>query len=278
MSNKTKQLAPPNHVVEIPNPDKKKHEKWTYGRDLWNFPRPYRWGLCGSPNSGKTSLVLNALLHTQPHWDRIFIIHPTSYNPAVSDSDQDKNLNVICETLPAVAGRRPECDVPEYKGVEAFYLQYIPTEQFWVGLKGFTLCIIDDIDITSYTKRVASKQRRINKLFSYVSTHNNVSIIVTSQSPSTQLPAIVLQMCNITTIFPQHDLYKLRTLSQKLSMDSHELIYYMSQLKSPHDTITFDNTLKSPMPIRKNITEELEPYTGERVKRKYVKKIISPTS
>lgn len=42
----------PQKIIPFKNADKKWHEKWTEGRDLLDFPHPYRITLTGPPNSG----------------------------------------------------------------------------------------------------------------------------------------------------------------------------------------------------------------------------------
>jgi hypothetical protein len=42
----------PNKIVPIKNADKTNHEKWYKGRNICNFPRPYRCILVGGVNSG----------------------------------------------------------------------------------------------------------------------------------------------------------------------------------------------------------------------------------
>jgi hypothetical protein len=252
----------PKVLLEVKNPEKKDHEVWNKGRDLMNFIRPFRWMVTGNPNCGKSSAILNYLIRAKPGFSRIFLLHPRSYDPQVPDADQKMNKNLICES----------CEIPEYDGVEYFALKYLPTEQFYVGLKGFSCLIIDDIDLQTYTRRVAFRQRVVNKTLSYCSTHNNLTVILTSQSPTTQLPNICFSMANVITLFGLKDKYKIRVLGQKLSFDSKQLIYYMQQLKSSHDNITFDLTLNSPMPIRLNMYEDVpeyvEPTKNENKKKK----------
>lgn len=247
VKNKSEKDQPVRKIIPIPNVEKKLHEKWTRDRDWFNFPKPFRWAICGSPNAGKSTLLLNALIHSDPTWDRIFLLHPRTYAP---ESDDGSNNNVLLTD-------QTDGIVPEYKGVKVYHLAYIPTEIYWSDMKGNSLLIIDDIDLVSFTKKDASKQRRVNKLFSYCSTHNQLSIMVTSQSPSTQLPAIVLQLCNIVTLFPQKDSYKIRTLALKLGLEYKQLKAHLNLLKGVHDTISYDNTLNSPAEVRLNIYDKV---------------------
>ena len=258
-----KSITVPKKVLEIPNVEKKNHEVWTPGRDLFDFPKPYRWLITGAPNSGKTSLILNHLLHcnapqSKSKFDKIFLLHPRNFTPGVSDDQLEKNEGVIVSN--------PDLP-PEYEGVECIHLAYLPSEKFWSAMNPKhrlkMLLIVDDIDLSSLVKRSLSRQRIVNKTVSYSSTHSNLSIIVTSQSPSTQLPPIVLQMCNIVTLYPITDKYKVYVLATKLSIDSKLLFEYLKLLKGMHDTLTLDMTLNTPMPLRINIYEPVEVKSEE---------------
>lgn len=248
-------FVPPKLLVPLSNVEKKGHERWTQGRDLMNIIRPYRWLICGTPGAGKTTLILNHLIHALPPFDVILIIHPRCY-----DSNSTAHEDPICNE---------EVVIPEYDGVRYIALKTFPSETWYTQFKKEkVLLIVDDIDIATFTKRIASKQRIINKTWSYVSTHHNVSIIATSQSPSTQLPPIVMQMSNVVSIYHIKDQYKIRALAVKLSIPSKELIYYMSKLNNVHDFITLDMTLESPMPMRLGIYDELDRYQPPSPKRK----------
>jgi hypothetical protein len=233
-------------MINIQNPEKKEHESWTAQRKPFDFPRPFRWVILAEPNAGKTTMILNYLINAS-HFNRIFLLHPRSFNPEVPYMLEAQNMEIILES----------CEIPEYTGVEFYPMQYIPNEKFFEGIKGHSLFIIDDIDLLQYSKG-PGRARVINKFFSYVSTHSNVSIIVTSQSPSSQLPTIIFQMANIVTLFRMTDKYKIRTLAQKMGTNSKSLEHYLSLCKNRHDSITFDYIEDSPMPVRKNIFENIE--------------------
>ena len=59
-------------VVAFDNSDKKKAEKWDDKKDkhgnldLANFPCPFRCLLLGPPNSGKSNLIKNLIIHQKP--------------------------------------------------------------------------------------------------------------------------------------------------------------------------------------------------------------------
>lgn len=266
---KKKEFIPEKKLVPLSNVEKKGFEKWTPNRDLMNIIRPYRWLICGSPNSGKTTLILNHLVHCDPPFDAIFILHPRCYDAAYDDG-----MNPICEESTTCSGSWGGCEIPEYAGVKYIPLRTFPSEKWYERFnkpKEKVLLIVDDLDVITYAKRVQAKQRIINKTWSYVSTHHNVSIICTSQSPSTQLPAIVMQMSNIVSIYHIKDQYKIRALATKLSIPSKELVWYMMRLKGVHDFMTLDMTLGTPMPMRLGIYDEMEEYSPPPPPKKYHK-------
>jgi hypothetical protein len=234
----------------IPNPEKKKHEKWEDDRSLIDFPRPFRWGILGAVSCGKTSLILNYLA-TSHKYDNIFIMHPRTYSPNVALDDELINENIIVE---------PKPEIPEYDGVDFIGLSYLPGQKFFNTVADkHNLFIIDDIDLISYIKRRNEmRTERLNKLFSYVSSHSNVSIIVSTQDASSQLPPFVLKMCNVTTVFKVFDEFIMQTLARKLSTPYRVLKYLMGICEDVHDSITFDNTFHSKYRYRLNIFEPID--------------------
>ena len=235
-------------IIAISNPEKSKHEVWDKNRDLIDWPRPMRWCILGSVSCGKTSLILNYLINSHPY-DNIFLLHPQTYNPNVDMEDEAKNKNIIVKGV----------DIPEYKGVKFIGLSYIPSMTYFDDIKNkYNLLIIDDIDLTGYLKKHRDiRDMRLNKIFSYVSSHKNVSIIVTSQDASSQLPAMCLKMCNVNTIYKQKDEYVVQTLARKLSISYKRLKALLDLCKTNHDSITFDQIENSPAELRLNIYDPI---------------------
>ena len=240
----------PKKIVPISNPEKTKHEVWTKDRDLIDFPRPMRWCILGSVSCGKTSLILNYLINSHS-FDNIFLLHPQTYDPNVDAEDEAKNKDIIVKSK--------DVDIPEYKGVKFIGLRYLPSMTYFDEVKNkYNLFIIDDIDLCSYLKKHREiRSERLNKIFSYVSSHKNVSIIVTSQDASSQLPAMCLKMCNVNTIYKQKDEYVVQTLARKLSVSYKRLKKLLDLCKSNHDSITFDEIANSPAELRLNIYDPI---------------------
>ena len=232
----------------IENPEKKKHQKWSdiHNRSLLDFPQPFRWGILGAVSCGKTSLILNYLAQSQP-FENIFVMHPQTYNPNIDAADESINKNILIDNV----------DIPEYKGVQHYSLGYIPSMKYFDVLAEtgkHSLFIIDDIDLNSYMKKRRDlREERVNKLFSYVSSHKNLSIIVSSQDASSQLPSFVIKMCNVVTIYKIRDEFIIQTLARKMSVSYKRLKALMELCKDKHDNITFDCTDNTPAELRFNI-------------------------
>ena len=235
----------------IPNPEKIGHEKNDPKRDLIDWPRPFRWGILGAVSCGKTSLILNYLIKSRKY-DNIFIIHPHTYNPNIAAEDEASNNNIVA----SVEGDNV---IPEYDGVDYIGLAFLPSMRYFDKIaKQHNLLIIDDIDLLSYCKkRREMREERLNKLFSFVSSHKNVSIIVSSQDASSQLPSFVLKMCNVQTVYHVRDGYVIQTLARKLGMGYKRLIALLRETRNKHDAITFDNTDDTIHQLRLNIYQDL---------------------
>ena len=253
---KTKSKA----LVPIANPEKKKHEKWDVSRwreprDIIDFPRPFRWGILGAVSCGKSTLVLNYMVNAHKY-DNIFLMHPQTYNPNIALEDECNNENCMLDSPP---------DIGEYKGVEFNALAYLPSMCYFDDVADkFNLFIIDDIDLCSYCqKRSEMRNERLNKLFSYVSSHKNVSIIVTSQDASSQLPGFVLKMTNVLTIYKVRDEYITQTIARKISTKYKRLKALLDLCKKKHDSITFDYTDDTEHPIRFNVYDDIEEEEDE---------------
>ena len=234
----------------IPNVEKKNHEKWSSDRNPIDWPRPFRWCVMGAVSCGKTSLALNYLVNAHKY-DNIFLMHPQTYNANIDREDEMKNEGVVVDPPP---------EIGEYVGVEFVALAYLPSMLYFSKVaKKKNLFIIDDVDLISYCKKRRDlREERLNKLFSYVSSHHNVSIIVSSQDAASQLPSFVMKMCNVITIYRVIDEYIIATLSRKISVGYKRLKQLLGFCKSKHDAITFDATDDSPMPLRLNVYDKIE--------------------
>ncbi len=75
----------PNHIIPFKNPDKEFQEEPT--NDLLFMPHSSRVIFYGGPSTGKTTAILNMLLHQ--NFDRIIVVH--------NDVNSKEYENIDCE-------------------------------------------------------------------------------------------------------------------------------------------------------------------------------------
>lgn len=228
----------PDELIHIPNVEKQYHESWVKGRNLLNFPHPYRMLLLGGVNSGKTNIIKNIVLRANPKFVEIFLYHcGGSYTK-------------------------------EYEDIEFTCLEEIPDpddERF--DPKQKKLLIIEDKEFKFMAK---DELKRLDRAFGYVSTHRNLSIICTGQD-FFNLPAPVRRMSNIFVIWKTKDLDTLKTIGRRLGFTKDELVDLIrSHLKKPRDSLWLDGTFETPGKVRVNGFQVLQ---GKETKQQEEEKI-----
>jgi hypothetical protein len=203
-------------IYKLPNADKKNHEVWYPGRDLLNIPAPYRIGLMAPPNRGKSTLIKNILLRADPLFNNIILIHP----------DQESD---------------------EYSDVRATVMNTIPAPEDW-KYEGKTLCIVDDIELKLLDK---TQKSNLDRLFGYVSTHKNVSCMITSQD-GYNIPPSVRRNLNVYVIWKTPDIQAVSGLIRKAGLTSEHTKKIFKRFKSNYDSFMIDLTNKSPAHYRIN--------------------------
>lgn len=208
----------PNEIIPIPNADKGFHEKWYEGRNLLNIPHPFRAVCLGPPNVGKTTIVKNLLLRAKPQFEKVFVIH--------CDPDYTQ----------------------EYDDVGGEMLDEIPAPNEWDG-DCKTLVVLDDLEFKTMNK---DQRKNLDRLFGFVSTHKDISVVLCSQDPF-NVPPIVRRCSNLWILWKLNDLDALATCARKTGMKSNSFnsIFNQLMLKSK-DSLWIDMTSNSPCPLRKN--------------------------
>ena len=115
--------------------------------------------LAAKPNSGKTTVMLNIILHVAQSdrpFERIVVVHCDPKQTKEYD-DMDRELRV---DIPA-----PEDFSPQQK----------------------TLCILEDLN---YLNMSREQKGRLERLYGYASTHKNVSCMLTAQDPFRVIPSV----------------------------------------------------------------------------------------
>jgi len=221
-------FKPPNKIIVFKNKDKDKYtEKWHPHKNLANFIRPYRMLILASPSRGKTNVIKNILLHAKPEFDNIYLMH---------------------------------CDLhgtKEYEEIDYIPLEEIPEiEEFDRDFRN--LLIIDDFSIGLLNK---DELHKLQRLFSYVSTHRNLSIIITSQDLFSQQhnARFIVRYCNIFLLYKIKNLELLGLISKRLGLKKEDTeAIFKEHITSQYDFLTIDDTQNSPAPLRKNLFDILE--------------------
>lgn len=208
----------PKKIIALPNADKVFHEKWTKNRDILNIPHPYRAMMLGPPNSGKSTVVKNLLLRADPPFERIYLIH--------CDPEYTKEYD----------------DIPSIVKLDA-----IPDPTEWPG-DCKSAVVLDDLEF----KRMSGEQHRcLDRLFGFVSTHKNLSVLLCSQDPF-NVPPIVRRCSNLYILWNSPDVDSVATASRKSGFDSKGLKELFKLCNDNHDSIWIDRTSGTKNPLRLN--------------------------
>ena len=221
MGRRKKVLQLPNRIIPLSNPDKDFHESWTKGRNMLDIPHPFRCVCLGPPNVGKTTIVKNLLLRAKPEFEDVVVIHcDGNYTKEYDDLGED-NIEMLSE---------------------------IPAPEDWEGEKK-TLVVLDDLEYKQMNKE---QKRNLDRLFGYVSTHKNISIILCSQD-AFNVPPIVRRCSNLFVLWRCPDLDAMATCARKTGMKSEGFNSIFNKLMlDSRDSLWLDMTSGSPYPMRKN--------------------------
>ena len=178
---KPKRLGPsPREIIALPNPDKKKHEKYKKGDNPIRFPKPFKLSIIGKPNSGKSLMAIHVILAHQaknPKFDEIHIIHGC-------------NTSKEYDRLEPTSIR---ASIPSYE-------EFDPSKR--------TLLVFDDTD---YTMVKPDELTRISELVRFGSSHCNISCIFLTQC-FFRMPKIIKDCSNVFIVYKPHDLDELGLL------------------------------------------------------------------
>ena len=226
-------LRLPNEILALPNEDKKFHEKWYKGRNMINIPHPFRSVCLGPPNCGKGTIAKNLLLRAKPAFEEVFVIH--------CDPDFTK----------------------EWDDVDAVMMSEIPAPEEWEG-QVKTLVILDDLEFKGMDK---TQKRNLDRLFGFVSTHKNISIILCAQD-TFNVPPIVRRCSNLWILWKMNDMDSLAQTARKSGMKASNFNSIFNELMcNNHDSLWIDSTNKSPYPLRKNGFTLIKKTDGEESKK-----------
>lgn len=221
----------------IKSKDKALHEKWFDDRNWGNFPCPSRLIFVGRPNSGKTTLINNIILKANPPYKKIFLSHPT-----LLKCDDDDDTNDIIE---------------EYRYLDYIPLPELPHPKYFDNGCKKQLYIIDDCDLKNLSKEQA---KFLGKIVSFSSTHFNLSIIISSQNPFSQLPPSLIRFSNVFCFFRYNDLSFIKTMFNRIGIGKKNVERLLNDLSTylEHDFLCVDYTLDSPCRFRKNLYQVID--------------------
>jgi len=212
-----------NKLLVLPNEDKLFHEEPDY-TDLCNFPHPFRLILSGPPNSGKTNVIYNILLHKKPPFERVIIFHN---DPSTK----------------------------EYQNIDAEYIEEL-MDIDEIDPEVRNIIIIEDVDYKNLNR---NQRSLLDRYFGVFSTHHNISIMLTSQD-AFSVPASIRRMCSHLILWKSHDMNAMSILSSRFNIKTKDLKYIFDHIcKDKHDSLLIDTMRDNKHRLRKNIFEII-PY------------------
>lgn len=229
-------------IIAFNNSDKKIKEKWDdiRAKDIGNFPSPFRMLLLGPPNSGKSTLIKNLILHQRPRFDEIYVIH------------EDASTN------PEIEG------TTEYDDLDATgMLNDVPDLSFWNSITAEDdpdkplkrLVILDDLEMTSAHK---SRLKNLGILFRYISSHKGFSLMLAHQN-FFGIPALIKKMSNIFVVWKPVARNELALIENRVGMNKGDLAELFNEFrKNQYDSLCIDHTINTPASLRLNIFEPID--------------------
>lgn len=213
-----------DEIICLGNADKDGwHEKWYPGRNLADFPHPFRLVINGRVGLGKSTIAKNIFLRCQmgeTPFRELYIIHGSPTTKEYDELDPTMILN----------------DIPH------------PDDLVETDKK--TLIMIDDFELTKLTKE---QKRHLSSIFRYVSSHHNISIIVCYQS-FFDVPPIIRKCANFFISYRPNDNDELKTLGRRVGIKKDDIVaLYDNLLSGLRDTLTVDLSEGTPAKLRKNI-------------------------
>lgn len=235
---KKEKIKLPKRLIYVKSSDKDFIEKWNASRDPLDFPASFRMCLTGKPGCSKTMFCKNIVMRIQSSskpFERIIVMH------------QDRKAK-------------------EYKDLDPIVISELPENDFWMNYndedeetedgeeeeeeqRPKTLCIIDDICFRDMDK---NQSILLDRLCGFISTHCNVSLMCINQDVFAIDP-IIRKCCNIWVIWKPSCVDELKIISRRCGLKSKDLETIFNKYATNFmDSITIDQTLKSPYPIRLN--------------------------
>ena len=222
--------ALPNEVVVIKNADKGAWvETWDKPkhRSPGHLPHSFRLLALGPPGVGKTNYLKNIFLKTQ------------------SSSKKFQRLYIV--TCDLSSREWLDCEPTEI-------MDHMPDiSLFEDGI--MTMICIDDYEFEKCSKE---EMRKLTTLFRMISTHKNVSVMLSYQS-FFHVPSICRKTANVFILYKPKSDGELQTIANRVGI-KFDVLYglFKKHCSNPHDHIMVDFTTNSPYPLRKNIYQIID--------------------
>lgn len=222
----------PNKIVVIKNADKDSGnwmESWSKPkkRCIGHIPHPFRLLALGGVGRGKTNSVKNLFLKHQ------------------SSAKKFKKLYII--TCDENSGEWLDCEP------DLITDQMVDLDMF--NDKDKTMVIIDDYEFEKCKKE---DLRKLSTLMRFISSHRNVSVIVSYQS-FFNAPSIARKCANCFLLYKPNSKQECTTIENRCGLDKGTLKYlFKNKCNGIYDSVMVDKTIGTPYPLRKNIYEPIQ--------------------
>ena len=216
-----------NKIFSLPNKDK---GGWveTYDDNIHGLNRmvtPFRALFCSRPNGGKSTCMVNCFLQIQTGipFEIVIVVQPSS------SSEWDFiDPTMIVNDIPNVESIIDEDNKK-------------------------TLIIFDDFDLTKLNR---IQQQNFSMLFRYISSHKNISCMLSYQS-FFDIPPIIRKCCNYFYIWKTQNIDEINIISKRCGFNKKVFQkLFKKYIHDKHDFLLIDTVRDD---IRKNIYEIIPP-------------------
>lgn len=213
-----------NKLFTVPNKDKgewcETYDEHEHG--LNRMVHSYKALFISRPGCGKTTCMINCMLQNQTSnrpFKTVIVIQPTT----------SKEWDIIDPTM---------------------ILHDIPDPSKMVDeSNGKTLIIIDDYDLSKLNR---TQSQNFSMLFRYISSHHNISIMLSYQS-FFDVPPIIRKCCNYFYIWRTQSLDEINIISKRCGFNKKVFqSLFKKYIHNKHDFLLIDTVRDD---IRKNIYE-----------------------
>lgn len=222
----------PNKVVVIKNIEKDKGnwmESWSKPkhRSPGHIIHPFRLLALGGVGRGKTNSCKNIFLRHQSSAKKFKQLYIITCSEDSREWD-DCEPNAVLTDIP---------DLEMFDGAEK------------------TCVILDDFETMKMSKE---QLRKLSTLMRFISSHRNVSCILSYQS-FFDTPGICRKVANCFMIYKPNSRQETQCIANRVGIDGDKMKYlFKHEITGTYDHLFVDKTIATPYPLRKNIYEIIE--------------------